>query len=75
MKLWSINIHKKIRSILSCLDQGSLINSLSPNSDLNQVSHCNIKGLSVRDIMRTENMITQAKNSVDILTASPRFFL
>ena len=38
-----------------------LINPLSPNSDLSQTSHCNIKGLSVREIMRIENMITQVK--------------
>ena len=26
-------------------------NPLRPNSDLNQTSHCNVKGLSVRDVM------------------------
>ena len=36
---------------------------LSPNSDLSQISHCSIKGLSVREIMRIENMITQVKFS------------
>ena len=30
-------------------------------SDLSQTSHCNIKGLSVREVMRIENMITQVK--------------
>ena len=29
------------------------------NSDLSQTSHCNIKGLSVSEVMRIENMITQ----------------
>ena len=33
----------------------------SPNSDLSQISHYNIKGLLVREVMRTENMITQVK--------------
>ena len=37
------------------------INPLRPNSDLSQTSHCNIKGLSVRQVMRIENMITQVK--------------
>ena len=32
-----------------------------PNSDLSQISHCNNKGLSVSEVMRTENMITQDK--------------
>ena len=36
-------------------------NPLRPNSDLSQTSHCNIKGLSVSEVMRTENMITQVK--------------
>ena len=36
---------------------------LSPNSDLNQIAHCNIKGLSVRKVMRTEDVITQVKFS------------
>ena len=31
------------------------------NSDLSQTSHRNIKGLSVSEVMRTENMITQVK--------------
>ena len=36
-------------------------NPLRPNSDLNQTSHCNIKGLSVYEVMRIESMITQVK--------------
>ena len=36
-------------------------NPLSPNSDLTQISHCSIKSLSVREVMRIENMITQVK--------------
>ena len=31
------------------------------SSDLSQTSHCNIKGLSVSEVMRTENMINQVK--------------
>ena len=49
------------------------INPSRPSNDLSQTSHCNIKGLSVREVMRIKNMITQV-NSVDILTASPRYF-
>ena len=37
------------------------VNPLRPNSDLSQTSHCNIKGLSVRKVMRIENTITQVK--------------
>ena len=37
------------------------VDPLRPNSDLSQTSHCNIKGLSVREVMRIENMITQVK--------------
>ena len=36
-------------------------NPLRPSSDLSQTSHCNIKGLSVSEVMRIENMITQVK--------------
>ena len=38
-----------------------VINPLRPNSDLSQTSHCNIKGLSVWEVKRIENMITQVK--------------
>ena len=31
---------------------------IRPNNDPNQISHCNITGLSVREIMRIESMIT-----------------
>ena len=34
-------------------------NPLRPKSDLSPASHCNIKGLSVSEIMRIENTITQ----------------
>ena len=34
-------------------------NPLRPNSDLSQTSHCNIKGLSVTEVMRIENRIIQ----------------
>ena len=36
-------------------------NPLRPNSDPSQTSHCNMNGLSVREVMRIENMITQVK--------------
>ena len=35
--------------------------TLRPNSNLSQTSHCDIKGLSVSEVMRIENMITQAQ--------------
>ena len=37
------------------------INPLRPNNDLSQTSPCNIKGLSVSEVMRIDNMITQVK--------------
>ena len=36
-------------------------NPLRPNGDPSQNSHCNIKGLSVSEVMRIENIITQVK--------------
>ena len=36
-------------------------NPLRPNSDGSETSHCNIKGLSVSQVMRIENMITPVK--------------
>ena len=39
------------------------INPVGLNSDQSQTSHCNIKGLSVSEFMRIENMITQVKFS------------
>ena len=38
---------------------------LRPNNDLSQTSPCNIKGLSVGEVKRIENMITQT-HSIDI---------
>ena len=37
------------------------INPLRPNNDLSQTSHCNIKGVSVREVMRIEYEITPVK--------------
>ena len=37
----------------------SSLNPLRPNNDLSQTSHYNIKGVSVSEVMRIENMITQ----------------
>ena len=39
----------------------SIVNPLRPNNDLSQTSHCKIKGLSVSEVMRIENMIIQVK--------------
>ena len=39
----------------------SSVNPLRPKSDLSQASHCDIKGLSVSEVMRIENLITQVK--------------
>ena len=39
----------------------SYLNPLKPNSDLSQASHCHIKGLSVSEVIRIQNMITQVK--------------
>ena len=36
-------------------------NPLRPNNDVSQTSHCNIKGVSVSEVMRIENMITQVQ--------------
>ena len=58
--------HKLISSQLGWLHSSvggtsSFVNPLRPNSDLSQTSYCNIKGLSVSEVMRIENMITQVK--------------
>ena len=37
------------------------INRLKVNSDLSQTSHCNIKSLSVSEVMRIKKIITQVK--------------
>ena len=39
----------------------SAINPLRSNNDVNQTSHCNVKGVSVSEVMRNENMITQVQ--------------
>ena len=38
-----------------------MFNPLRPNNDESQTSHCNIKGVSVSEVMRIENMITPVK--------------
>ena len=40
----------------------STLKPLKPNNDLSQISHCNIKSLSVIEVMRIENMITHSIN-------------
>ena len=44
-------------SQLNCIH----FNPLRPNNDPSQTSHCNIKGASVSEVMRIENMITQVQ--------------
>ena len=38
-----------------------LFNPLRPKSDLNEIYHCSVKGLSVIEIMRIENLISEVK--------------
>ena len=45
------------KSLLNISD----FNPLRPNSDLSQTSNCNIKSLSVSEVIRIENMITQVQ--------------
>ena len=52
---------KYIDHVFSHLIPVVCVDPLSPSSDGSQFSHCGIKGLSVRKIMRIENMITQVK--------------
>ena len=40
---------------------GTHLNSSRPNNDPSQTSHCNIKGVSVSEVMRIDNMITQVQ--------------
>ena len=42
-------------------DKIEALNPLRPNSDVSQTSHCNIKGVTVSEVMRIENMITQVQ--------------
>ena len=69
--MWLIKLIREmqIHHYFLTLSSNRLISPLSPNSDLSQISHCNIKGLSVREVMRAENMITQVK-----LTAYSHYF-
>ena len=56
-------------NVLTCVSFGlnaahdsiASVNPLRPNNDESQTSHCNIKGVSVGEVMRIENMITQVK--------------
>ena len=47
-------------------------NPFCPKSDLSQISHFGITGLSVREVMRIENMITQVKFSWYFNSFSPQ---
>ena len=55
--LWNY-FYTKIAVVIKDKSGWRMFNPLRPNSDLSQTSHCNIKCLSVSEIMRIENMIT-----------------
>ena len=46
----------------------TLLSPLSPNSDEHQISSCDVNALSIREVMRIEDMITQDEFSI-----SPHF--
>ena len=48
-----------------------LVKPLSPNSDLNQISYCNIRALPAREVMRIETMATQVQLSLYFNSFSP----
>ena len=61
--LWTVHKHS---SVLQGGGRGRAekefnINPLRPNNDVIQTSHCNIKGVSVREVMRIENIIIQVQ--------------
>ena len=56
-KVFSVKRLNVDQNILSQLE----LNPLRPNNDLSQTSHCNIKGVSVSEVMRIENKITPVK--------------
>ena len=58
---------KGLNTIAHCM----VLNPLSPDSDLSQISHCSIKGLLVREVMRIESMITQVTFSRYFNSFSP----
>ena len=37
------------------------LKGLRPKSDRSETSHCNVKGLSVSEVMRIENLIAQVE--------------
>ena len=46
---------------ITSAEKGHGFNPLRTNNDLSQTSPCNIKGLSVSEVMGIENMITQVQ--------------
>ena len=48
-------------SILPFYCGSAHVNPLRPSNDLSQTSHCNIKGVSVTEVMRIKNKITPVK--------------
>ena len=57
----SVGLYPVSQGLREIFDKQFSLNPLRPNSDLSQTSHCNIKGLSVSEVMRIENIITQVK--------------
>ena len=50
-----------MRKKTSDTPQGKTVHGCWPNNDVSQTSHWNIKGVSVSEVMRIENMITQVQ--------------
>ena len=46
---------------IQIMDNSTFSANINPNRDLSQTSHRNNKGLSVREFVRIENIITQVK--------------
>ena len=53
--------HKALPLYARACGARAAINPLRPNNNVSQTSHCNIKGVSVSEVMRIENMITQVQ--------------
>ena len=64
-ELYQTNYHRGIAEAKRSEEESRtiMLNPLRPNNDLSETSHCNIKGLSVSEVMRIENMITQVQLS------------
>ena len=60
MKEFSVQLND-LKLVYELFFSQSYFNPLRPNNDLSQSSHCDIKALSVSEVKRNENMITQMK--------------